>query len=510
MPQNTQPTTSRFRGFARLKKVAEQSPLFLITLPLFVIIHIENRYHHFIVYSFVYREILWLFLAPVFTFLISWLLFRHMRKAMAFSLLFLLFFYFFADLKDGLQAIGGSFLSKYVFLLPFVFGLLVAGFILIKKSKSPFKRLFLYVNLTLLLFIISDVIGMLINASVRRNDLGDNAKTLLSSYQPCDTCAKPDIFYIVFDEYSSSEILLQEFNYQNDLDSFLVEKKFRVVPHSRSNYNLTPFSIGSCFNLNYLNGLNVDKDFYMKDYLPGLPTVYKSELVPILEKQGYQFINHSIFTIEDHKPRTKPFDLWKLSALYGRHNMFKKIDYEIGWMIRSKLSLNYGESGYREKRNNHVQHTYEKLLQTIEHPASQPEFVYAHFMLPHAPYCFDPAGKEKPAPALPLTKAEDKKAYIDQLIYTNSLIRELTGKILSSRKRPFVLILQGDHGYKQHDRSKNHLEFGNLNAMYFYNQDYQLVHDNTSNVNTFRIVLNTFFNKKYEMLKDTTYFLQYR
>lgn len=494
-----------------LKNIAEKIPFFLFTLPLFVVTHIETQYRHFIVYRFVYKEITWLFLAPVIAYAVSYLLYRQRRKAGIFAFILLVVYYFFCDLRDSLYlASRGGLVSKYSFLLPLLFAVIVAFFFIIKKAKASLKTLYLFVNIALLLFIASDGIAIALDSSVDKNDLGDRNKALSKGYTPCNSCPKPDIFYIVFDEYSSSEILQSEFGFHNDLDSFLREKKFRVVTHSRSNYNLTPFSIGSCFNLDYLYRLDTQKDFYMREYLPGLPTVYKSELVPILRREGYEIANLSIFNISNHKPETVPFDLWQLTSLYGRHNMFEKIDYDIGWFIRSRLSLGYGTGNYRQKRNDHLADTYKKLMQRIRESSAAPEFVYAHFMLPHAPYSFDTAGNVIPPPRIPPTKKEDKQAYINQLIYTNSIIRKITDSIFVSRKEPFILILQGDHGYKQHDKAKDHLEFGNLNALYFYNQDYRLINDSTTNVNTFRIVLNTFFDQKFEILKDTSYFLQYK
>ena len=513
--QIIQPPSSYLHNFSdfvkRLKKTTEQIPFFLLTLPLFIIIHIERQYHHFIVYRFVYREILWLVAAPLVTFLVSYLLLQNLRRASLFSFVLLVIFYFFCDLKDWLHEVaGGVFVTKYIFLLPLMFLIIVLFFIIIKKTNRFFGKLFLYINTTLVLFIIIDIIGILFNTSVYKNDLGDRSKPMLSQYRPCNNCVKPDIYFIIFDEYTSSEVLQREFDYHNNIDSFLREKEFRVIPFSKSNYNLTPFSIASCFNLNYLPGLDVHKGFYMRDYLPGLPTVYKSELIPILEKEGYQIINHSIFNLENHSPLTPPFDLWELNLLYRRHNIFKKIDYDIGWLIRSRLSLNLKSGTYRDSRNKHLENSFEKLMHTIREKSPGPKFIYAHFMLPHGPYCFDSSGNQIPVRELPISEAENRQAYVNQVIYTNTVMKKIIEEIFSNEKNPFLIIVQGDHGYKYHDPAKNKLEFGNLNAMYFYNQDYHLISDSMSNVNTFRIVLNSFFKKKFKMLKDTSYFLQYK
>jgi len=45
--------------------------------------------------------------------------------------------------------------------------------------------------------------------------------------------------------------------------------------------------------------------------------------------------------------------------------------------------------------------------------------------------------------------------------------------------------------------------------MYFPKEKYQQLGDSITNVNTFRFVLNAFFDKKLPILKDTSIFLHY-
>ena len=46
--------------------------------------------------------------------------------------------------------------------------------------------------------------------------------------------------------------------------------------------------------------------------------------------------------------------------------------------------------------------------------------------------------------------------------------------------------------------------FSNLNAFYFPNKDYSRLYDSISPVNTFRVVLNTYFNAQLPLLKDSS------
>jgi hypothetical protein len=73
---------------------------------------------------------------------------------------------------------------------------------------------------------------------------------------------------------------------------------------------------------------------------------------------------------------------------------------------------------------------------------------------------------------------------------------------LADSNTPPIIILQGDHGPWLQPKTKR---FWILNAYYFPgNQD--KLYSTISPVNTFRLVFNTYFGGKYDMLKDTSYF----
>jgi hypothetical protein len=499
---------------AALKNIFKRYPLFLLTIPLFIVVHIEQQYYHLIQYRFVYREIIYLFIPPVIVILLGYLIFRHLGKAGIFSFTLLLIYYFFGDLKDWLHALASkSIIFSYAVLLPLLVVFIVVCCMLLKTSSSSFKRTILFINTAFILFIAGDLLMPLINPATQNKDRGDQHKTISHNYKPCDTCSKPDIYYILFDAYTSSAVLQSDFGYHNNIDSFLQSKQFFVVDRSRSNYNLTPFSISSCFNLQYLPGLNVSQDFYMDGYMPGVQSVYKSELIPILEKEGYDIVNHSIFTIEGHPPVTPVYDVWDVDHLYSYHNIFRKIDEDIGWSIRRRfpaITWKWHGKDYVEQRDDHLEKTLTAFRQTIQTTPARPRFVYTHFVLPHAPYNYDTSGKKTNQGYYYLTIPQKQQAYVLQVAYANKLMREFVETIFSHSSRPLVIVIQGDHGFRFGNGPKKDLEFPNLNALYFSNGDYRLLNDSMTNVNTFRVVFNTFFHQQFPLLKDTSYFLNYK
>src|ERR1044072_1951722 len=80
---------------------------------------------------------------------------------------------------------------------------------------------------------------------------------------PCDSCNRPDIFFIVLDEYSGNTALNQLFHFDNsDFKKQLEQRGFYVAKESLSNYNYTPFSVASILNMKYL-------DLHMDEKAPG-------------------------------------------------------------------------------------------------------------------------------------------------------------------------------------------------------------------------------------------------
>src|SRR6187401_1739236 len=118
-----------------MRKIFEKYPLFLLLLPAFVVIHLEEEWHTLIQYKFVYDRVIILFVAPFIILGIWYLFFRTISIASLMTLSCLLPFYYTGDLKNWLSdKFPHSFLQSYFFLLSlFVLMLLVLFFILRKK-----------------------------------------------------------------------------------------------------------------------------------------------------------------------------------------------------------------------------------------------------------------------------------------------------------------------------------------------------------------------------------------
>ena len=490
-----------------MKNSLQKYPFFLFLLPSFLVLHILKEFYSLIEFKVVSREILSLYILPISTLAVFQILTRSFRKSSLITLLIMLPFYFLGELKDWfLLAKNQSFFGSYSFLIPATLLLMLICMVIILKSHSNFNRIFLYVNTLLIAICLIDLVSLLF--------FGDKNRKfeIAESYQTCSNCEKPDIYFLVFDSYSSTALLKDELGYDNSsLDSALMQKGFKIIPQSRSNYNLTPFSIGSSFNMEYLQGADTSRLYRLRNYLPAVKKIYDNALIQILEKEGYEIYNHSLFDIRNHPSSIPGFDIWGTKQLFEQHILFKKLDKDIGWQFPSWMRLGPENKlkVYSQNRDRHDSIAIRNILGSAAASTQKPKFVYGHLFLPHSPYTYDSSGN-KIEPIGVMQPDADKKAYVQQVVYTRKIMLQLIDSILSNHKRPLALIIQGDHGYRFFDKSKDEKEFPNLNAVYFSNGNYHGLNDSMTNVQTFRFLLNNWFGKQYPYPDNHFYFLHYK
>lgn len=493
-----------------MKKILSRFPFFLLLLPLFIVVHIEKQFYELYRYELMYSRLAFIFLAPFVCWLFYRLFTKNIKKAALLAFCTSLFIFYFNEVRYlAARKFPGSAVSGYAFLLPVLLAILVFFLFRVGRNKSTFNKTFLFINTAFVFFILGDIV-LLVSRRQLSHSLAVNTK---NEIKPCDTCTKPDIYYLLFDCYTSSAMLKQEFNYDNSgTDRFLEDRGFHIIRNSKSNYNLTPFSMGSCFNMDYLKEVHINTDYYLRDYVPALKTVYNNRLFPLLEQEGYELVNHSIFNVKKHSSTLRLFDIWDVARLYDQYNFFKKTYMDLAFHLPRSLQFNVDENRggeYAGNRDRNDTMAYNQLMRTLNTTSAKPRFVYTHFLVPHTPFTFDSLGNR--VGIRPTMTAEDEKmAYLQQTIYVNNIIKKVVDSVLVHTKRPTIIILQGDHGYRYNDMQQAEKEFPNLNAFYFYNRDYRLLNDTLTNVNTFRVVFNTFMGKNYPMLPNRHYFLQYK
>jgi len=388
----------------------------------------------------------------------------------------------------------------------------VALLIFLRMWKKNFYKITFFLNLLLLIYIAVDLVTG-ISKSFRhdKNSLSVYHFASENDYKKCDTCKKPNIYLLLFDEYPSSLALKESYGFNNDLDSFLLQKNFSVQKKSRSNYNFTPFSMASLLNMSYLSGIQNVKAITPEDYLRTYELIKEGSVMRYLDMQGYEIRNYSIFDLAGHPTLVKQSLLPLNTMLISERTVIPYLRRDIGWIFINRFPLNiFFKNHFLEERRNN-----ETIIGLVKSTAierkDRPVFVYAHFELPHAPFFFDQYGRPRDNKIVyqEFVGKAPLSSYLNYLIYTNSRVREITNTILEHDSQSVILIL-GDHGYRHAGDDDSSKLFQNMNAVHMADNNYQGLYDSITNVNEFRVILNKLFHQQFKLLKDSTIVLQDR
>ena len=493
----------------RIKDTLSQIPLFLILIPFYVVLHLETVFHHQINYWFALVQLAIMGLASIAFIIIGRLLTSKKENACIIALLLMMPWFYGGITKNVLEKkFPDLFFSSYLFLLPFVLILLCWIIYKLIKYNGTTKRLYLFINCLWIIFILLDTITIILQDAGRNRLVKKYAVDI--AVPVISDSLKPDIYYIIFDSYSSDKILKEMGSDNQEIEDKLVANGFRVIAGSSSNYNLTPFSIGSTLNMKYLPEANTEKKYLLDEYLPATNIVKYNGLLPWLEKQGYVFNNFSFFDF-DHHPATIPtHDIWDIEDIFLQQNTGLKIYKDLFWNFKLH-SLNDAQKlqSAIDKRDRYDDSVYSLLLTSSTEKKSRPKFVYAHFFMPHIPNSRDSNGLPIPVNTN-ITVDEEIKGYCNEIRFVNKRIETISNSLVRNSKRPMVIILQGDHGYRFYNDEKEADEFPNFSAVYFSNKNYSQLTDTLSNVNLFKVVLNTWFKQNIPYDQTRHFFLHYK
>ena len=435
----------------------------------------------------------------------AFLLFRSRRKAAIITFVIMLFHLFFGPLHDAIKTVFPSFfISKYGFILAASLLAFIALIIYLRKTKKSFNRLFNYLNIVFLLLILLEIPRLIQSASHKK------PLAILPGTSKCDTCSKPDIYLIIADEYADSTSLQQIFNYNNGaFQGALRNRGFHVIDSSRSNYNFTPFAMASLFQMDYLTGIE-GRNSSLADKNKCYQFINNSGLWSFLKERGYEIKNYSIFNIANI-PTPAPQNYILIGADMITANTFlsrmnKDLRYHLSETFKIESEIN--RIAYFMNRCNQL--LLSDLLKETSEVSAKPKFVYTHLTMPHYPYYFRKDGQPNPVKILKEGEQVRQKEYVGYLQYSNKIFIETIDSILAASKKPPVILFMGDHGFREfEDGFEKHAPYYymNLNSVLLPGKDYSQFYEGISSVNQFRVLLNTIFEQKLPLLKDSTILL---
>jgi hypothetical protein len=329
----------------------------------------------------------------------------------------------------------------------------------------------------------------------------------------------PSIIYIVLDEYTRSDMLKREFGFDNS--SFIDSLKnigFNILNQSRSNYWTTPYSLASSMNMNYLDSMLTKDNSHSWVTLTSL--INRNDLIDTIRDFGGK-----VYSTNAYITRNVYFGNFDSCLQLPSH--FERL-YDVGYSfwsgtafhplagILSRHKTKEIATGHKRK----IEDAWQKVKQNKVPPTNS--FVFAHLLAPHPPFLFNGDFHIKDGnyigsyPFFNMSSMSDSlwvKGYSAQIDYVNQKALEVIDSQLSKSIQP-IIIIQSDHGmrnkiYQNGDYNKFDsdylMRFTNFSAVYFPDQDYSMLYDSMSNVNTWRVVLNKYFGTEMEMLPDRNF-----
>jgi hypothetical protein len=436
---------------------------------------------------------------------------------MAFFIVFYIFL--FGAIKKPLENFEPlSFLGTYRFFLPLTCILLLVLFMKMRKGGKDYRRLSKYLTLLVIILFAYESANLLYNYIFNNKnvDFGDGDHSLIAD-KPADLHAiKPDVYWIIMDEYSASSTLKKKWNFNNPLDSLLRSKNFFVADSATSPYNFTHYSMGATFDMMYLARYNNKDAVRYKDMVLGDRSLYENNTVEMFRRNDYAVTNYTMFDMKDMA--THPFILFRSapSRLISSNTLMGMIEKEVAWNFqhmfyfdkKSADSLTWRKRFARFAGQQHeLIHVYKKAVEQVKLTDS-PKFLMLQYMLTHEPFVFNADGTLHDRASF--TNAD---AYIPSIQFANKVIVDLCDHIREQNKnRNYIIILQSDHGFKfdEKDPLFNEESCRILFAVYSSDNNYSEWKNDIAGVNVFRILFNKYFNTTFPLLPAKTHILLYR
>lgn len=431
---------------------------------------------------------------------------------------------------------AGIFLSLFVFSFYFERSIFISAFSLtiivlvvyfvvkkLRKTQVNIKQITLLLNvLSFSLFLGGSVKFVQLLADVPfeyyQNVFSIDKQPLFTELTPRDE--NPDIYYIILDGYGREDILDELYDFDNS--GFITELKTRnfIIPaQSRSNYPKTIFSIASTLNMDYFQNFTPDLS---QNYFWWLlePMIDHSQTRILLEDMGYQSVAFAVnWTITDNKSADLYYSPESLNISEFENYIFANT---LMGAFRPLLDrIAYIPSSYDAHREL-VDYELEKLPQIAKLAGDY--FVYSHVLVPHPPFVFEADGN----PANPDVKfslndddsfaREEQRVknytngYVGQVQYLNKKLLPMLDEIMENSSTPPIIILQADHGpgmfvdFSSAERTCLRERFSPFAAYYFPEADHNIVSEDITPVNLFRVVFNAYFNANLPILDNAYYF----
>lgn len=448
------------------------------------------------------------------------LFFRNWQRAALVTTLVVLTFFLYGYLYNFLQQFDPSLpIGRHRFLFPIYLTVIVIGLWLIIKVRDldTATQILNLIGLVILIFPLYQIVSHEVITAIEiysKKDKAISSEGLLSS----NDLVHPDIYYIILDSYAREDVLLDVYGHDNsEFLNQLRDMGFYIAECSQSNYSKTTHSLTSTLNLNYLDVLSGGD---VRDFQSPSTWIRFNEVKKILDSLGYTTVAFStgypateLTDVDVYlQPDIDELDIFGPKQPVSVFNNFEALLINTSGLVfvdaltlfdiyilpktEKKDIQSIADLSPEKRYYANVLYTFNELDNISSLP--KPKFVFAHIIAPHKPYIFASDGKFKPK------QEQNGDAYFNQLSYVNQRVLSIVTDIIENSDEPPIIVIQADHGPTEVDYSPARVNI--LNAYYLPNGGEQMLYSTITPVNTFRLILDTYFGSDYGLLEDASYF----
>jgi len=454
-----------------------------------------------------------IFFVTLFAFVL-WLILRFVLKnskkagfiVSSFFFIFLMFFHVVNAVSEN-EVISLS-QTHFVAIGLVIFGLAVLYFVRTKRKLDNATKITNAIAISLVVIVLLNI-GMFqweINSSLAALGEPEGGITVSAIENP------PDVYYFLLDGHSNSAVTKKFFGSEDqEFVNFLTENGFYVPSdYTHSNYLWTMLAVPAILNMNYADQIvegyeNSDPPKWIL-----YEAIDRNEVMHNFKEMGYTVINFDsswwatrVINNADENLCSNPFIDHALLRQIKDTTLLPSIKF-IDDFITSEINSIARKQIFCELEQ----------VKTVRDRFEGPLFVFTHIIAPHPPYVFEANG-DPPEEFIQRTginssyKVEERKrAFLAQTKFIDNEIQKIVENILADNEHDKIIIIQSDHGSRvvpegtTPDVSKV-IRMGNFNAYYLPGHSgEELFSEHFTNVNTFRIIFNTYFNGNYEILED--------
>lgn len=470
--------------------------LFPFIIAIYPILALSSNNPGYVNFNSILRSLILAILVTIIGIVLFSLLTKNRDKGNLLTSLVLLIFFSYGHIYVYMINVFGKEFRHLYLILGFMLigGVLTWLFLKARAISATITSALFYASLVLIFLTSAPILTNAIKGEIARND---GIQTVSKSTE-LDNFQKPDIYLIILDSYTREDVLEKYYHFDNSpFLNKLRDLGFYVAGCSQSNYPTTRFSLSSLFMSNYLPTVSPQGH---------LPPLMDSQLIRKLRSLGYSlytFENRSEaqFDLGEDRAFTRNDQKFGLNLLISGLNEFESMFLETS-ALRILLDMPQLAPGFDLSRAKYYEHYMQVKYTLTELPKipalDSPKFVVVHLLVPHEPYIHSPAGEYS-------YTGNQVKGYAANIGFINNEIPSILTKIINASKIPPVIVLQGDHGAHL-SPTRPEIRLAILNAYYVKDETKKLLYPAITPVNSFRVILDSYFGTKLGTLEDRSFF----